>query len=252
MHLPKTGGTTLHNLLSIQFSEEEICTERHNKLDLVGRENLTNFNLYSGHYDFNSIKKFIPQPNKIITLLREPKSRLLSAYYFARSHKTEFLNLVPEYSDKPNCYKIHGMNYRAAKEKTLLDYLISEREHLNNQLIKWIGGRSVNEDEMFEMAVHNLNELFFIGIMDEMDLSIRILFSKLNYPIPASVPKYLDHNKLHEEYSHCEKIEKEEITSEIDDLLTEITYLDCRLFEIGKQKFSSFFESMVYKPDIRK
>ena len=119
MHLPKTGGTTLHNLLSKNFNPEDICSERHNKLDTIEKFKLKSWIFFSGHYDLNSINQNISEPKKIITILREPKSRILSAYYFAKSHKQWFIDKYPEFSKSPNCYKIHGMNYKAAKENKL-------------------------------------------------------------------------------------------------------------------------------------
>ena len=236
MHLPKTGGTTLHNLLSKNFNPEDICSERHNKLDTIEKFKLKSWIFFSGHYDLNSINQNISEPKKIITILREPKSRILSAYYFAKSHKQWFIDKYPEFSKSPNCYKIHGMNYKAAKENKLLDYLNKEGKYLKNQMSKWISGNIEEDDKLLSITLKKLEEFEFVGIMEKMDATIKNLFKHLNFPIPPKQPRFLEFGELHKNYSHCEKIDKEIINEEEIELLNALTNVDKKLYEYAIRK----------------
>ena len=55
MHIPKTGGTSLHEVLVAQFKPGEICPERFNHLREWASSDLAKFRLFSGHFDFDSI-----------------------------------------------------------------------------------------------------------------------------------------------------------------------------------------------------
>src|SRR5262249_170075 len=88
LHHPKTGGTTLHHILMRGFDEDEICPERFNGLQHYSAGDLARYRYFSGHFDLLSVS-LIPGEKKIITMLREPISRLISLYYFQRAHKAE-------------------------------------------------------------------------------------------------------------------------------------------------------------------
>ena len=237
MHLPKTGGITIHNLLVNFFDESKVCKERHNKLHLLNKEEIEFYSFFSGHYDISAIKKYIPNSKQIITILREPKKRILSAYYFAKSHRKDFIDNFPEFSNSPYCYNYHGMN-RAAKENNLKDYLYNEKKYLKEKMTRLIGADVKENEDISNRAKKNLEGFKFVGIMKEMETTISSLFLELGLPPPQTTPKYLAFERLHQEYSHCEKIEKEELTLEIEELLEEITNTDMKLYQFEKQIFN--------------
>jgi len=90
MHIPKTGGTSLHDILVGNFCPEEICPERFNALKKYSQEELARYSYFSGHFDRESIN-YISADKDIITLFREPKARILSLYYFWKAHKNSHI-----------------------------------------------------------------------------------------------------------------------------------------------------------------
>ncbi len=90
LHIPKTGGTALHRFLTGQFREDEICPERSNLLGACGSESLARYRLFSGHFDRMTVDR-LPTPIVKITLLRNPRDRIISLYRFWRSHTREAL-----------------------------------------------------------------------------------------------------------------------------------------------------------------
>lgn len=86
MHIPKSGGTTLHAMLAAQFPPELVCPERHDTLGDWTINELSAYRLFSGHFDLACCRS-IPGAVRMLTVLREPKARLLSLYYFWKSHR---------------------------------------------------------------------------------------------------------------------------------------------------------------------
>jgi hypothetical protein len=86
LHIPKTGGSTLHALLSDAVGADLVSTERHNGLWRCSGAELAGMRLFSGHYDRRCLS-FVPGRNvRVVTMLREPAARLLSLYKFLRAH----------------------------------------------------------------------------------------------------------------------------------------------------------------------
>jgi hypothetical protein len=74
LHIPKTGGTTLHHFLTRQFREEDICRERSNSVAARNNQELARYRLFSGHFDRTTVDH-LPTPIAKITLLRNPRDR---------------------------------------------------------------------------------------------------------------------------------------------------------------------------------
>lgn len=89
LHVPKCGGTTLHAILARHFAPGQICPERFNGLRARRIEELAPFSFFSGHYDLESCQALFGRMNRIVTLLREPRARLISLYYFLTIHRPE-------------------------------------------------------------------------------------------------------------------------------------------------------------------
>lgn len=78
IHIPKTGGSTLSNLLRACFSAERICPERFNQLHFHSVADLGRYDFFSGHFDYLS-KHFIPRQRvRCLSIFRDPIQRLVS------------------------------------------------------------------------------------------------------------------------------------------------------------------------------
>ncbi len=86
VHIEKCAGTTLHAMLEPHFPADRICPERRDQLGDWTVNELARYSLFSGHFDLACCRS-IPGPLRLLTMLREPKSRLLSLYYFWKSHR---------------------------------------------------------------------------------------------------------------------------------------------------------------------
>ena len=103
MHVPKCAGSSLSEILQTCFKIEEVCPHKLDK-SLFGNfnprqiinkeirdliilddeiESVKKYKLLTGHFALDTILDY--DPEIIITILREPRSRILSHYFFWRS-----------------------------------------------------------------------------------------------------------------------------------------------------------------------
>lgn len=121
-HFPKTGGTSLHRFLAPLFDAAEICPERIRNFDRFTPEQLAGYSYFSAHMDFARLQ-LIPGPLYTITVLREPKARVLSLYHFWRAHSWQIIE----------ARNLKGP--RLAKEKGLLAFLRHRADGCRSTLI---------------------------------------------------------------------------------------------------------------------
>lgn len=104
LHIPKTGGTTLHSVLSQRYSRD--ATFRYVGPDAEGafrqlsQARQQSIKLMRGHFPFG-LHKLIERPSFYVTFLRDPIDRVVSLYYNGirrPDHKFQRLGLTPDMS----------------------------------------------------------------------------------------------------------------------------------------------------------
>src|SRR5262249_40549181 len=88
LHLPKTGGSSLSSALAKKFASWEIFPWRHGRFDLFNQANLMPFRFFHGHFTISDLD-YIPRPVRSVTLIREPRKRIVSLYNYWRSFKKD-------------------------------------------------------------------------------------------------------------------------------------------------------------------
>ncbi len=85
LHIPKTAGQSVHAYLQGGFSADEIAPARMNNT-LIGMplDDIARYRLFSGHLDW-ALLDCIEGPKFVFTILREPRDRILSFYFFLRA-----------------------------------------------------------------------------------------------------------------------------------------------------------------------
>ena len=84
LHIPKTAGQSVHSFLERCFSRENIAPTRVNH-QLVGMPitEIRRYSLFSGHLDW-ALLDCVESPKFVFSILREPRDRILSFYFFLR------------------------------------------------------------------------------------------------------------------------------------------------------------------------
>ena len=236
-HIPKTGGTSLHDYLQGHFPPEKTCPERFRGFDRFKPEQLRAYDYFSAHMDYGILKR-LPGPLYTITILREPKARILSLYYFWRSHSAETIE------------RLNLVGPRAAKKMGLLEFLRSADHgipaNVNNILVRtmlgesWTGpgGRLVlHDDEAIRVAMRNLLTIDTVGFVEDMPALFEEVSQRMGVPMPEELP-WARSSKNFGTESGSEKVEREEITPEIERRLNHLTRLDRVLYNNARVMFA--------------
>lgn len=227
LHIPKTGGTSLTNILVKNFEDTDVYPIRAAIHRHLIERGLSTYKLACGHFEYDDIIDECGRKNvDIITMLREPKARILSAYYFLRSHKVEYHE--SETDSASSCID--------AKNLSLLEFLKQGKIN-DNEMIRMLTKDEKISAKSVVKAISRVKKMRAFGIMEMMDNSVSRICTKLGFPVPDEIPHDLKLDDLHLNHDYCEKITKEEITPEINAELTRLTMYDSRLYDFCVKEF---------------
>lgn len=186
LHVPRTMGTTLKNIFLAPLFEPGSFQENLEWTGLVHSSpgELGRYRFIAGHLNYGANKKI--QAGRIITSLRQPVQRSYSMF--------DFVNKVG-----------HHYLHNEVKEKSLKEVAESPqaRHLISNYMVRYIGNnmgpgeiynQSADRDniamtttlettectqDLFELACHNLDQMFFVNIARYFRLGLYSLYDKL-------------------------------------------------------------------------
>ncbi len=171
LHIPKTAGTTLNDILRANYAQEAVLDVYDNagfhKMRELPQKDLDALQLIQGHmfvHDFDIL--FANNKNlKAVTFLRNPVARVVSEYHFLKAWPEQHL------------YKL--MN---EEQIGLEEFVTTNRPQLKNHgknlMVKSLCGvrEKDSDDAMLERAWNNLSQRFAcFGIVELFDQSLLLL-----------------------------------------------------------------------------
>lgn len=245
LHIPKTGGTTFHEILSSKYNPKDICPERFNRLEHHKAGELAKYRMFSGHFDYYTVQLIPGENKKILTFFRRPKDRLISYYYFLKAHKLERaeLNKLPlpilankytfsEFMESKELYRtptiFNPYIYLLTGKKASGDYRLDGNSTILNE----------DDKELLSEAKSVVNNLYAFGILEKYDASVQHILSMLGYSMEDKIQKKMVLEDLMEAESH-KKVEKEPLSLDTEKLIEFNTYLDEHLYQYAFSKFKS-------------
>lgn len=227
MHLPKCAGSSLHNYLHGQFPKSEICPHRFNNLFALSLEELDSYRLFVAHTDFAGLRR-IPGEVYRITVLREPRDRILSLYSFWRGHD-------------PHSALINNLSGPTAAQMLPLNEFLKFNgrgvpANIDNVYVRnflgalWTGPEaqfSIDEDKALEIALENLRSFDTIGFVDDLPR----VFSEVAAAMSFEPPEQTPHVNRSDRSTTAGAEEDPEIRRELDRL----TRLDSIFYEEARK-----------------
>ncbi len=156
VHIPKSGGTTLDQVLN-RRAQGKVCwllgttQQVLDRISQCAEEELLSYELFAGHIPFG-LHALIPAPCRYITILRDPVERLVSHYYHVL--------------DKPG----HPSYQRIAEGGvSLIDFVSGDFSlEVDNLQTRFIAGLDANRatplngctEELLRTAIQNLDTNF--------------------------------------------------------------------------------------------
>jgi hypothetical protein len=246
LHIPKTGGTTLHHHFAAHFAPDEIFPERFSRLHRYTPEELGRYRYFSGHFNFDQIRT-IPGPLFIVTVLRDPTERLLSSYYFWRRHKAEVVARR----------QLEGP--AIARAGPMVDFLRSThhevQDSINNTMTRYLAGQvNVHDDltyryscgaggvpisdlETLHRAIGNLLAMDAIGFatnLHEVYTKVALVFG---------MPRVVEMARLNtraDAHPDLEPVVEEELTPEARTQIERLTFLDRVIVRLARAHSRQF------------
>ncbi len=243
LHVPRSGGTTLHEAFVAHFPEAEICRERMNRLERLPPTEIAASRLFSGHYRFEHLA-LLPSPRLSVTVLREPRERLYSLYHHWRRH----------WADQPS----EARGLRHARELPLADFLRSElmdvTDAFDNAMARQLAGDSrargpglytrwawadrapVAEADIVAAACRNLMAFDAVGFTESLDALHGFVSDRMGWPSPSPLPR---RNAMNEAAWGVHPATPEPLSWEALELLKHLTRLDRQVWDFARARMGA-------------
>ena len=252
LHIPKTGGTSLHSMLKSNFREPEIFPDRYDAVLNTSLHRLLTYRYFSGHFDFLAAAS-IPGIKKLVTMLRDPVSRVLSHYYFYRahvnnSHPNSHVTLanklsVQEFFSHPDIINSVSFNNAYAFNFLGIGRLHTWTQAQSSSALLGLTGVKrkppiqtnafllENASILSGLAMKNLEKMGAIGILENMDLSVQNIFKCLGLEVPQNISRDMELETISKQGKNYKKITKEPITDELLDLIEPLVFIDKIIYQ---------------------
>ena len=180
LHIPKTGGTTLRDIVNRQYSSRNIFTiptidKAKIMVDTLSPNNIKQLEIIQGHLKYGLHNSF-ERNAKYFAIMRDPIHRVLSTYYYITSQDGNPQNLS-----------------NTNKRMSIFEYINSGiNPFLINGQTQLIAGKScsiddplIKSNELLLIAKENIKRNFiFLGTTEQFDESIVLLKKILNWHSP--------------------------------------------------------------------
>jgi hypothetical protein len=245
LHVEKTGGTSLQNMLLQSFGAAQVYNEHNDLLHLHSPAELSMYSVFAGHFNYDSLA-FIPRRElKLFTFVREPMQRLLSLYHFWRSHD-------------PSAPRFHE-SMKRAQELSIEAYYASSDvgrwpstwNHMTwsvmgeRQWRQWrrllAGVRGEKRARVIESLRapirERLQEFCFVGLQENFAASCRELFCIMGRPCPE---ERADHSveQLSTTSAYIRKTDRPVLTPRALEVMADLVELDAILYEEAKTLYA--------------
>ena len=237
--MPKTGGTTLHHLLAEQFSKSDLMPERFNNIRKHPAGALAKHQFFSGHFDYSSVR-LIPGEKNVITILRDPVQRLISLYYFVKSHNKEYV-------EKRNLTLAIIANQCNSIEEFFTHEVVRTHRGINNTMVRLLstGENSDLSTSHLDQAFDVLSSFTSFGIMEKYDNSVELIFDSLGFTKPKEIKKRQVLDNIVQTNPLLKKIEKEPVTDNLISIIEDLVKLDIELYQKGLALFDHRYSLLV-------
>ena len=224
LHIPKTGGTTLRDIIQRQYLSKNILTiptleESENILETVPSVKINQLELVQGHLKYG-IHLNLNRSAKYFAILRNPIDRVLSTYYYVISQDNNPQNL----SSNDNTMSIFDY-----VNSGINPFLINGQTQLISGKTCSINDPLIRSKELLSIAKKNIKENFiFTGTTEQFDESILLLKGILRWKSPY----YSRANKTKN------KPDYKKIDKKIRDFIKDHNQLDINLYNYVKKSIN--------------
>jgi hypothetical protein len=247
LHIPKCAGTTLHQVLVKDVDAKVICNERFNGLKNWPLNYLQKFKIFSGHFDYNSVALLNVTPENIITILRDPIERLISLYYFLKSHKLEFARRqnmglvefthnysIEEFFSLPEIRSHPSINNTYTRT-LVTDLPLKRWEEFNTKCINQLPSvECLDKANAVELACSRLSTMSYLTMADNFDGKLNQLLKALGLEFDGEIKRKQVLTEISLNNPNLREVEVGHLTPELKNILQELVKLDYEIYSFAK------------------
>jgi hypothetical protein len=240
VHLQKTGGTTLRDLLAAQFEEDRVCPGPNLPIYSFSVAELGHYDFFAGHYELDSIR-FIPRRNvRTLSLFREPCARLISWYRFHKSHPPYGAHAVNRFVQLAN--DLTAEEFFEAPEVRANQLVYNHYLLSFGRSFAWFDHRRdslsrADLDSALQDAKRQIRTLTALGITERFAQSVRHICKTLDLPPPATVKAANVTDDMQNLYSGFRRVDPVSMTPRLAAALEELTAYDQELYRFAIREF---------------
>ncbi len=180
MHIPKAAGMSLISILDQRYTADEICPlhDSYRKFLAYTPEERARFRFIRGHFPY-SLKDQLPRPPRLLTFLRHPVARVLSAVNQHRRNEQQGVSFFEQ----------------LIGDISLEEFLRHPRfgEAVQNVAVKYLNdilmlGYKQRKPLSLELAKERLETFDVIGLVEEFEQSLELLAYTFGFPPILEVP----------------------------------------------------------------
>jgi hypothetical protein len=172
LHIPKTGGTTLYEILAGQFAESQVFPRSAEESLIEVRQTAAGgrYRLTRMHQDYSIYCQF-PRKPLFVTMLRSPVDRVVSLYgHLQRDPGHPLHSYLIEHQLDLRGFCMDPV-FRQQVQNAQVRYLVGTRE-----------GSNLSSDATLAIAKIRLDEFAFFGLVERFPESIHLLFHAFGWP----------------------------------------------------------------------
>ena len=231
MHVGKTAGTSVVQSLNRLFDPNRCYYGRPSNFDRLTPGDLDHFDFVAGHFSYGQIHSLRPH-RVLISILREPVERVVSAYYFLRS----WTGLI----DDENRVMV-----ASAQRFSLLDFLKDDhpqiREVYQDQQTYTIASdlraeRMSDGTAVLKAALSHLDDFALVGLTERVDDTMSLLSRMLRWP---------QFTQLERANETPNRPAVPELTPREYDAIMECNRLDHQLYQEVKKRFQLLWSTIM-------
>lgn len=189
LHMHKTGGLTLDDVLAARYAPARICPVKDDHLHLYEADDLARFDLFSGHFDVGGLR-LLPPEARTISVFREPRARLVSFYRFHAAHDLGGRHGVNTFARMANAMGPEAFfeDERVRRAPEVFNHYLCVFALTYAQVL---GAASVNVDRvmpgLLEAAIARVRRLDAIALLERFDDSVVLACAALDLGRPTAV-----------------------------------------------------------------
>jgi hypothetical protein len=241
IHLQKTAGTSLRQIIGQSFPLDRRCPVFEDRLHALTAAELGHYDFFSGHFDISATRLIPRDCIETVTVFREPRSRLVSLYRFLKSHP-----IGDEFSTDPLVPMAHALSPEQFFERSE----VRDFPMLNNHYLFALGrsyawfnqNRGRLSSEMLsavlldaKIQVHAMSAL---GLTERFDESVRLICKQLRLPEPSTIPATHVTDRFIDLDKRFRRVDQVEMTPRLYRATEDLTFYDSELYRTAVAEFT--------------